>query len=182
MRSSVAVATLTLLLVAPSFAAAPPFEPPKRKSGLWETTMKFAAQPQGSGMVMRQCIDQKTDDMMRSQARDAQADIEKQCSKRDWKQVATGYEFESVCTFAGTTHTSKGKITGNMDVAYKMVMDTKYDPPMQGLTTNHMEMEAKWAGACPPDMKPGDMIMPGGQRMNIDDMNKMRRPPAPPQK
>ena len=175
MRSSALLAAAILFLAAPSLAAPPPFEPPKRKSGLWETTMQFASRP-GGGMTMKQCIDQKSDDLMRSQAREAQADMDKQCSKRDWKQIATGYEFESVCTFAGTTHKSKGRVTGSMETSYKMVMDTQYEPPMQGMSTGHMEMQAKWAGACPADMKPGDMIMPDGGRMNVDDI-KGRRPP-----
>jgi len=176
MRLSALLAAVTLVLAVPALAAAPSFEPPKRKSGLWETTMQLQAAP-GSGMTMKQCIDQKSDDLMRSQAREAQADMEKQCSKRDWKQVAGGYEFESVCTFGGTTHTSKGRITGNMDTGYKMVMDTQYNPPMQGAASNHMEVEAKWTGTCPVDMRPGDVIMPGGTRMNIEDMKGMRRPP-----
>lgn len=179
MRPSSLLAAITVAFAATSFAAAPPFEAPKRKSGLWEQTMNFASQ-KGTGMTMKQCIDQKTDDMMRSQAREAQADMQKDCSKQDWKQVSGGYEFESVCTFQGTKHTTKGKVTGNMDSAYKMVMDVQYDPPMNGMATNHMEMEAKWTGACPPDMKPGDMIMPGGMRMNVEDARNMRRPPQMP--
>jgi hypothetical protein len=178
MRASVLVAAMTIAFAVPALAAAP-FEAPKRKSGLWETTMHFGGQA-GGGMTMRQCVDQKTDDMMRSQARDAQADMDKQCSKRDWKQVGGGYEFESVCTFAGVKHTSKGRILGSMDSGYKMTMDTQYDPPQQGMTSNHMEMEAKWTGACPSDMRAGDVIMPGGARMNVEDMKGMRR--GPPQK
>ena len=173
MRSSVLIAAVTLAVAAPALAAAP-FEPPKRKSGLWETTMNFGAHP--GGVTMKQCIDQKTDDLMRSQARDAQANMQKECSKQDWKQVSGGYEFESVCTFAGTKHTSKGKITGSMDTGFKMAMDVQYDPPMNGMANNHMEMEAKWTGACPADMKPGDMIMPGGMRMNVEDAKAQRRP------
>jgi hypothetical protein len=155
--------------------AAPPFEAPKRKTGLWETTMQFGSRP--GGVVMKQCIDQKTDDLMRSEARDAQADMERQCSKRDWKQVAGGYEFDSVCTFAGTKHTSKGTITGSMDTGYRMTMDVQYDPPMNGMAANRMEMEAKWTGACPADMRPGDMIMPGGVRINVEDAKAQRRAP-----
>jgi hypothetical protein len=76
MRASALLALASLAVALPALAA-PPFEAPKRKSGLWETTMQFAAQP-GAGMTMKQCIDQKSDDLMRSQARDAQADLEKQ--------------------------------------------------------------------------------------------------------
>jgi hypothetical protein len=35
-------------------------------------------------------------------------------------------------------------------------------------------VEAKWLGACKPDQKPGDMVMPGGIKMNIKDMQKLK--------
>ena len=33
-----------------------------------------------------------------------------------------------------------------------------------------MTIEAKWLGACKADQKPGDMIMAGGRKMNIRDL------------
>ena len=35
-------------------------------------------------------------------------------------------------------------------------------------------IEAKWIGACKPDQKPGDIMMPGGMKMNIKDMQKLK--------
>ena len=35
-------------------------------------------------------------------------------------------------------------------------------------------IEAKWLGACKPDQKPGDIMMPGGMKMNIKDMEKLK--------
>ena len=35
-------------------------------------------------------------------------------------------------------------------------------------------IEAKWLGACKPDQKPGDIMMPGGIKMNIKDMEKLK--------
>jgi hypothetical protein len=179
MRSSVLLAALTVAFAASSLAASPPFDMPKRKSGLWEMTVHPAGAP-APGATAKQCVDQKSDDVMRNQAREAKAQLDKDCSKQDWKQVSGGWEFESVCTFAGTKHTTKGTLTGSMDSGYKMVMDAQYDPPMNGIATNHMEMEAKWIGACPPDMRPGDMIMPSGARVNVEELKNMRRPPQPP--
>ena len=37
-----------------------------------------------------------------------------------------------------------------------------------------MTLEAKWLGACTADQKPGDIVMPGGFRMNIKDMEKLK--------
>ena len=35
-------------------------------------------------------------------------------------------------------------------------------------------IEAKWLGACKPDQKPGDIVMPGGLKMNVKDMEKLK--------
>jgi hypothetical protein len=32
-----------------------------------------------------------------------------------------------------------------------------------------MAIEATWKGACPADMKPGDVEMPGGMKINLVD-------------
>ena len=35
-------------------------------------------------------------------------------------------------------------------------------------------IEAKWLGACKADQKPGDIIMPGGMKINLKDMEKLK--------
>jgi hypothetical protein len=46
------------------------------------------------------------------------------------------------------------------------------DPPMAGHADSTFTQDGKWQGACPADMKPGDMVMPTGMKMNILDMQK----------
>jgi hypothetical protein len=51
---------------------------------------------------------------------------------------------------------------------------------MAGGTTT---IQARWVSACKPDQKPGDIIMAGGQRMNVRDLRKImdgRAKGAPP--
>ena len=60
-------------------------------------------------------------------------------------------------------------------------------PPTPSRSTSHSEggpagaprdttttIEAKWLGACKPDQKPGDIVMPGGFKMNVKDMEKLK--------
>ena len=35
-------------------------------------------------------------------------------------------------------------------------------------------IEAKWLGACKSDQKPGDIVMPGGFKINIKDAEKLK--------
>jgi hypothetical protein len=61
-------------------------------------------------------------------------------------------------------------MTSSGDSAYKIVSDGRFEPPMGGTSQTHSEQEAKWVGACPADMHPGDMVMKtpqGESRMNI---------------
>jgi hypothetical protein len=38
----------------------------------------------------------------------------------------------------------------------------------------NMTIAAKWMGLCTADQTPGDVVMPGGFKMNVKDMQKMR--------
>jgi len=42
-----------------------------------------------------------------------------------------------------------------------------------------MTIEAKWAGPCKTNQKPGDIIMANGMKMNVTDMQKGAPPGAP---
>jgi len=35
-------------------------------------------------------------------------------------------------------------------------------------------IEAKWLGACKANQKPGDIVMPGGLKINLHDMDKLK--------
>ena len=37
-----------------------------------------------------------------------------------------------------------------------------------------MTVEAKWLGPCKPGQKPGDIVMPGGFKLNVTDMQKLK--------
>jgi hypothetical protein len=36
-----------------------------------------------------------------------------------------------------------------------------------------LTQEATWMGECPAGMAPGDMIMPGGRKMNVNTLKSM---------
>ena len=70
----------------------------------------------------------------------------------------------------GSKMTSKTVISGDLDKAYKMDVQTKYDPPLMGNAQTTTTIEAKWLGACKAGQRPGDMTMPGGMTVNAYDM------------
>ena len=67
------------------------------------------------------------------------------------------------------------EITGDFQSAYTVqVTSHASGGPAAVPRDTTITMQAKWLGACKPDQKPGDMVMPGGMKMNIKDLENLR--------
>ena len=145
-------------------------EIPLRKPGLWE--MKIAKT--GSvlpEMTMLHCTDETTDKQMST----ALSPVAKEtCSKRDIAKTATGYVSDSVCGAGGVTMASHSEIIGDFNSAYTVKSTAHSDKGAGGVHDVTSTIEAKWLGPCKPDQKPGDIVMPGGFKMNIKDAEKLK--------
>jgi hypothetical protein len=97
------------------------------------------------------------------------------CSKKDIEKNATGYVTDSVCGAAGVSITSHTEITGDFDSAYTIKSKSHTQGGPAAIQGDHeTTVEAKWVGPCKPDQKPGDIIMPGGLKVNIHDLDKLK--------
>jgi Protein of unknown function (DUF3617) len=144
---------------------------PLRKAGLWEMkVVKTGSQiPE---MTMQQCTDQNTDKDMSTAFSPLSKEV---CSKRDIQQTATGYVTDSVCSVAGVSMTSHSVITGDFNSAYTIKTASHSERGPAGMPRDVTAViEAKWLGACKPDQKPGDIVMPGGFKLNIKDAEKLK--------
>jgi hypothetical protein len=146
-------------------------ELPVRKAGLWEMKVQRAGSAVPD-MTMQHCTDETTDKEMSTALSPMGKEI---CSKQDIQKTATGFVSDSVCGIAGMSITSHAEITGDFNSAYtvKSTSHNERGPtgvPRDSTTT----IEAKWLGACKPDQKAGDIMMPGGMKMNIKDMEKLK--------
>ena len=143
---------------------------PLRKPGLWE--MKIVKT--GSvlpEMTMQHCTDETTDKQMST----AFSPVAKEaCSKRDIAKTATGYVSDSVCGVGGVTVTTHADIVGDFNSAYTVKSTAHSDKGAGGVHDVTSTIEAKWLGECKPDQKPGDIVMPGGFKMNIKDAEKLK--------
>ena len=122
-------------------------------------------------MTMQHCTDATTDKQMSTAFSPLSKEI---CSKNDIQQTATGYATDSVCSVAGASMTSHSDITGDFNSAYTIKMTAHSDRGVAGVRDTTMTIEAKWLGACKPDQKPGDIVMPGGFKLNIKDAEKLK--------
>lgn len=156
MRRSLAIMIPSLLGALAQCALAD--APPHRRSGLWATHM-VTAQHTGPGITSQQCIDAQTDEAM--QRRVMEGDGTLKCTRTGFSRIPGGFESGSVCKTNRGTLTSKMRLTGDMQSAYRMEISGHRDPPQGAFTDTHTVVEAKWLGPCPADMKPGDMRMNG---------------------
>jgi hypothetical protein len=156
-----------VLAVLPAFAD----EIPIRKAGLWEMKVERTGSPMPD-MTMQQCSDETTDKEMSTAFAPMSKEI---CSKKDIQKTATGYVTDSVCGFGNVSVATHSEITGDFNSAYTVKSTSHSDRGTAGGQADHVTtIEAKWLGACKPDQKPGDIVMPGGMKMNIHDMDKLK--------
>lgn len=158
-----ALAVCAAMVALPALAG--PVEMPNRKPGLWE--IKVNAGAQMPAMTMQQCTDATTDKDMSATFSPMAKEM---CAKQDMQKTATGLVIDSTCTVSGITSVSRTEINGDFNSAYTMKVSTKGDGKIPDSVTS---MDAKWMGACKADQKPGDIVMPGGIKMNIKDMQAM---------
>ena len=144
---------------------------PMRKAGLWEMKV-LSTGSQAPEMTMQHCTDETTDKEMSAAASPMAKEM---CSKQDIQKTATGYVSDSVCGIAGMSIKSHAEITGDFNSAYT-VKSTSHSEggPAGAARDSTTTIQAKWLGACKPDQKPGDIMMPGGMKMNIKDMEKLK--------
>lgn len=167
------------LMTAAPAAAVAAVELPVRKAGLWEMKMLRTGAPKPE-MTMQHCTDETTDKAMNSAFSPASKDI---CSKQDIEKTATGYVTDSVCTVAGVTMATHSEIVGDFNSAYTVKATSHSQGGSAAVPRDSTTViEAKWLGACKAGQKPGDIMMPGGIKMNIKDMERLKgllpRPPA----
>lgn len=136
---------------------------PARKPGLWEMAMQSDAAG-GKMPVMRiqQCIDAATDKALRDMGSDETA-----CSASELRADGDKLIVDSVCSTEGSQVTMRGVMTGDFHTAYRMENHSTYRPPLAGQAKGTMVIDAKWLGPCKAGQKPGDMVMPGGMKMNV---------------
>jgi hypothetical protein len=157
---------------APASATVPAATPPKRKAGQWEQTIQMAGMTQKSAF----CTDPTVEDAVGWWSQQATRSM---CAKQAINRRLDGaWTFESECNMgSGGTTVSKGVASGDFNSAYKVAVDTVTTgaaaPQMNG--TRKMTMTATWTGPCPAGVRPGDMQLAGGMKINVLDLAKARK-------
>jgi hypothetical protein len=146
---------------------------PARKAGQWEIRMTPETPGAMPEQTIKACIDAASDKQMMAAGFSMSKSM---CSRQDISREGEDYVIDSTCQIGPMTSTSHIVVSGDFQSAYTVKMTSEMSgTAMVGMPgTNNMTQEARWISAdCTDGMAPGDMLMPGGMKVNVNDMMKM---------
>ncbi|MGH7017101.1 MAG: DUF3617 domain-containing protein [Caulobacteraceae bacterium] len=146
---------------------------PGRRAGLWEETISRDGRPLAEGGKLEICLDAATDAKVGIFGREAAGSL---CRQRSVVRLANGdYRFSSTCTLgkAGVI-TSHGLASGDFSSSYRVDSESTVSgasiPPLNG---HHRSLIlARYAGPCSADMSPGDMLIDGDVKVNVNRLGQ----------
>lgn len=152
---------------------------PARKAGLWEISTTIERQrmtapdekPKPSPPISAQmCLDPSTDrDLMDYTLKFTEGNCRSLTSKRDGKSIV----IDADCTFGGKVAKSKTVFTGDFQSAYTMRMEGTIEGGSKGPQAMLTTQTATWKSSECPNMKPGDVTLFGGVKVNIGQLKAL---------
>ena len=167
MMTSLLLALLAVPVLAQDF--------PKLKPGLWEME-RSADRPTGGPSRTTMCLDDSVQKEMFDMGAGA---MQGMCSKHEFTMSGNRGTGDFICDFGGSRMHSTSTMTMTGDTGYRTEIHTTYDPPFMGQKENRMVLTARHTGACKPGQRPGDMVLPNGQTMNMRDAIDAAKGAAP---
>ncbi len=163
------IAVSLLGLAGAALAQDIPANMPKRKPGLWEMQTSGMG---GQSQTTKFCLDADTDTAMYKMGTHMSGQM---CSKfKIDVQGSNKVVTDAVCKIntpnGGVDMTSHSETTYQGDTSYATQGHITYNPAIMGHADMAITSTGRWVGQCAAGQKPGDMIMPNGQTMNIKDM------------
>jgi hypothetical protein len=146
-------------------------ELPIRKPGLWEIKIKLTGGAAPTAM-MRHCTDATTDRQMSTMFNPLAA---VPCPANDVQKHDDRYTIDSVCRADSKTITQHSDVRGDFATSYTVVTETKtQDEPDSEPSVTSLTLEGRYLGACKAEQKPGDVVMAGGLKVNVMNMDQYR--------
>lgn len=175
-RVAVLLTVAAGMLGATLAARAQTIDLPPRKPGQWEMRMVTEKPAGGPSMTAQMCIDAATDREMMDFGLKMSKDS---CKRYDMKKTGSSWVIDADCAFGPVKSVTKTTISGDFQstVTVRTEGTTEGIPgagsgPQQTLMTQ----TAKWTGAaCAEGMKPGDISMGGGIKMNVKQIKQLQK-------
>ncbi len=145
-------------------ALADDFGIPARKAGEWKIEMVPETAKAAPAMTFQLCLDAETDKALMQAGAGMSAG---QCTVSAPTQESGGIAFDGSCDMGGMKTKSHTVITGDFQSSYTMKITSDIEGAPAGMPKHSViTQNATYVGACPAGMAPGDMMMPGGMKVN----------------
>jgi hypothetical protein len=147
-------------------------ELPLRKPGLWEIKIKLTGGVAPTAM-MRHCTDETTDREMSTLFNPL---APQPCKQSAVQKQGDTYTIEATCRADDKSVSLSSDVSGDFVTSYKVVTDTRTrsDPDSEPAVSS-MTLEGKYVGSCEPGQKPGDVMMAGGMKVNVKDIENFKK-------
>ncbi len=158
---------LTAGTLAPAVAAG--IDLPARKAGQWEIRMAIAAgRPP---MTIQMCLDAATDRAMMAAGLSASKGT---CTNQKMTRSGNTIVSDSTCKIGRMTVVSHAVVTGDFQSAYTVKVESKTTGGVSAINGSHViTQDVRWVSpTCGNGLKPGEMLMPGGMKVDVVKMLK----------
>jgi hypothetical protein len=157
-------------LTAPVALSAQTIDLPPRKAGLWEITTSIEKPKAMPAFTAQACLDPATDKEMMEHGLKMSGACKKMTSRREGKTIV----IDADCTASGMATRSRTVISGDFQASYTVRSEgTMEGEGGKGQQAMLMTQTGTWKGADCPGMKPGDMTMFGGIKVNIKQIKAL---------
>jgi len=144
---------------------------PLPKPGLWEITVSSEGSPRPP-RTSRMCVDAATLGLL-EKAGGGVGQL--MCSRNDVRVVGKQVIADSVCKVESSTATTHTVISFDGNTAMRTDIHSHYEPAFVGKTDTSSVQTSRWIGECGADMKPGDVLIQGGIKINVNQLTPARR-------
>lgn len=158
-----AIAAIGLGFGAP---AAYGFDWPPRKAGMWTVET-----PGNDGLSIKMCLDAATDrEMMEAGTALGKSMCPGQTVAKEGEMIV----ITSTCEIAGIKVASRTEIAGDFQSEYTLTVKGDVTGESGAATPTNFVQKARWVSeTCSDGLEPGDMMMPGGTKMNMSKLKGM---------
>lgn len=171
MTWTILAAAAAALAFASITAGAAGIDVPARKPGLWEIKMTPKTVGAAPTMTTQLCLDAASDKAIMAQG----LAMSPGCTSQQSRDASGNLVIDATCDIGGHKIKSHSVVSGDFQSHYAIdiVSDSEGGNPA---LPKHSEMgqQATWLGACQAGMQPGDMLLPGGRKINLLTMAKPR--------
>jgi len=147
---------------------------PPRRPGLWDVITTTAKPDKVPKISARMCIDAATDRELLDFGLKMSKDT---CARYEARGKGANWTVESECSFGPIKSATRTRISGDFQsrISIQIEGTTTGAPGTSGPQPTQISQESRWLSDDCPGMKPGDVMLEGGTKINVKDMRQLRK-------